>query len=679
VHTSLLSCDDKHWKDALPLLLVDIQQLLLDALALRNELRLNDSQSAPSWCFLQSIHSSLPNSSEQNWVNLILLLKESWLAIHVHDGPQARRIAQGWFDRPESTFKRLALFAASQKGCLPPEQWVEWLLAEDARWLWRGATEQELHKLLEFRGSELTGSAKERLEAVILAGPSHAAHGENAVTQNEVDRWIWERLANLHTSGLMLGEAAKARWLELNSRFQPGPRPLAAIVAPRKRQELAVWLLFSGASHLWVDACAKHPLNSLFALTDLAFQGNWQTLHWRTALSYWCDQKVMFIQRLWRYAAPFLQVQAMPDGVLQEMASEISLWLKAVSEQIQAHEKILLALCRRLLALPLKTQTGILENGEPLDCAVTNALNHPVGRVTRALINLWLHRRPKDNDQLPADLQPLFTRICDESVDRFRHGRILLGTQIIKFFCVDRAWTESKLLPLLSWANPAEARAVWQGFLYSPPRDATLLVAIKADLLNTAKHYEELGPDRKRFAAFLTDVALDQPEGYIMEEFRSAFATLPPQGLEAAAQTLRQTLEGAGDQREEFWENRFKPFWEIWPKSAKQITPQIAKSFALLVVAADCKFPDAVALLQSWLQGSDDPQVVVQKLNNTNLCSSFPKDALTFLHCAVDQSRPWRPWQPSLRQCLETIQRAEPRLADDHRFRELRDYGPVEH
>ena len=690
-HDTLLSCKDKHWLDALPHLLDDIQQLLQDALALRCELRQNDSQSAHSWIFLPSIHLSQPRcSANQNWVNLILLLRESWLSVHAHDLPKARRIAQCWFDRPESTFKRLAFFAASQEGCIPPEQWAGWLLADDARWLWNAATELELHKLLEKQCRHLSGNAKERLEAAILAGPRNDTQTTDETEQHEIDRWIWERLDNLHTSGSALGDTAEAHRLELSPKYQPGPIPAVMMVAPPKRCELVLWLisalpqrfkedLFSEASVLWEDVCVKHPLNSLFALTDLPSQGNWQTLRWRTALSSWRSQKVQYIQHLWRYAAPRLKVQAMPDVVLQEMAWEISLLLKTVSEQIKDHEKILLTLCWRLLDLPLKTESGITVNGKPLDCAVTGALNHPVGRVARALINIWLHRHPKDNDQLPADLQPFFKRICDGSVDRFRHGRVLLGSQLITLFRVDLAWTESNLLPLLCWINPAEARAVWQGFLRSARLNTTLLVAIKADLLNTAEHYDELGSVRKQYSVLMTHVALDQPEGYSIEEFRLAFAEqLPLHGLEAAAQALYQALEGAGDQREEFWENRFKPFWEIWPKSADRFTPQISKSFALLVLATGSKFPEARKLLHSWHKDSDDPHVVVQKLNNSGLCSSFPDDALTFLFQVIDQKRPWRRWQISLRECLKDIAKAAPALENNPSFQELSDYAQRE-
>ncbi|MFM7643067.1 MAG: SIR2 family protein [Cyanobium sp.] len=693
VHTTLLSVSPEapHWQKALPFLLSDLQQVLQDALDLHHELGRMDSQSAPAGALRESIHSSKPRSDDHNWVNVILLLRDSWLAVLNQDADWAARIARGWAEKPNPTFHRLALFAAS-KSCLPTKEWVEWLLANEAQWLWASDTEQEVHQLLAGQGDQLADEAQERMEEAILAGPSPAVFAWDGLEPMEADRWIWECLTNLNTSGLALGEATHTRLLELNPTFQPQPVPASERVAPRKRQELMVWLtapkqqsprfaepLSFPAHDPWAEDCIKHPFPILFALTELGLQGNWLVPRWKTALSTWARRKQRFIQRLWQIGAPNLQIQDLPDAVLQKMALELSQWVQAVSEEIQDHEAILLSLCQRLLALPVHLDIASRENGNALDYSLTLASSHPVGRATRAIINIWLHRQPKDNDGLPEDVQPLFTRICDATVERFRYGRVLLGSRLLTLFRVDQAWTETHLLPLLSWANPTEAGAVWQGFLWSPRLNPTLWLDLKADALSTAEHYNELGPDRDRFAACLTQVALNQPKGFSVEEFRSAFAALPPSGLEAAAQELYQALEAAGDQREAFWDTRVKPFWEIWPKSQQSCTRQLAKFFALLVLATGSRFPEAVTLLQAWLQGSDDPHVVVQRLNESDRCSHFPEDALSFLHHVVDQSRPWRQWQTSLRECLVTIKGAAPPLANDPRFRKLWDYAPGEH
>lgn len=61
-------------------------------------------------------------------------------------------MAQAWFEIPYPTFKRLALFAASQDNCIEQEQWVDWLLLDEGRWLWSQRTAREVLRLLVLQG-----------------------------------------------------------------------------------------------------------------------------------------------------------------------------------------------------------------------------------------------------------------------------------------------------------------------------------------------------------------------------------------------------------------------------------------------------------------------------------------------------------------------------------------------
>jgi hypothetical protein len=377
------------------------------------------------------------------------------------------------------------------------------------------------------------------------------------------------------------------------------------------------------------------------------------------------------VLRSWRYAAPL--VQTMPDAVLQEIAHGVTWWIATVSKSINRHEEILLNLCRRILTLPLEAGTGMTSNGEPIDQPVAEAINHPVGHVTQALINLWFKRNPNDDDQLPADIKPFFTKICNVQVGRFRHGRALLGSRLIALFRVDRTWTEQYLLPLFSWNNPAEAKAVWEGFLWSPRLYQPLLTAFKPQFLEGASHYADLGEHRQQFSAFLTYAALGPTEGYTVDEFRAAIGALPQEGLEECAQALSQALEGAADQREGYWKNRVQPFWQhVWPKSRDLATPRIAESLIRLIIAARFEFPTALAAVQDWLQPIDHPDYVVHLLHESGLCGRFSEDALRLLN-AVIINQQWAPRE--LGQCLDEIVQAAPRLAHDARYLRLQEYS----
>lgn len=225
-------------------------------------------------------------------------------------------------------------------------------------------------------------------------------------------------------------------------------RRAAARAAPVRRGHLAGRL-------------SNPAFHSLYALCDLARQNVWPAGRWREALQVWSEDGMVL--RSWRFAAPL--VQTMPDKVAQELAHGVTWWLEAASKSIDRHEAILLRMCQRVLDLSLDEDSGIRGgDGEPIQRPVTEAISHPVGHITQALINLWFKREPNDGDRLPGDISPLFTQLCDVRVQLFRHGRVVLASRLIALFRVDRPWTEQYLLPLLDWTSaPSEAKAAWGG------------------------------------------------------------------------------------------------------------------------------------------------------------------------------------------------------------------------
>ncbi len=701
VHSALRDLADEHWTSALPLLLDDFQQLLRDALDLMHELGEADDRSDRSYWDLPSITPHWQNRGFHDWVSLIELLRDAWLATLAIDRARATRIAQHWFELPYPTFKRLALFAASQDDCILPALWVDWLLTDDAWWLWSIDTRREVLRLLVLQGQHLAGAEQQSLETAILAGPPREMYRDDL----EEDRWqdlvarsVWLHLAKLDASGLALGEPAEARlknistahpqWkLATNERDEfscwmsgtgdPDYEDSRDVdIAPRKRQELVQWLKkpIPGQrpfyEDTWREVCRTRFFHSWSALCDLAKDDVWPAGRWREALQAWAEEGMVL--RSWQYAAPL--VQTMPDAVLQEIDHAVTWWLESASKAINCHEDILLNLSRRMLALPLEAGSGsrIIRNDVEIYDPVVSAINHPIGHITQALINLWFKQNPNDNDLLPADLKPIFTTLCDAQIDRFRHGRVLMGSQLIAFFRVDRPWTEQNLLPLLNWGNPLEAKAVWEGFLWSPRLYQPLLTAFKPQFLDSANHYADLGEHRQQFATFLTYAALGPTEGYTEEEFRSAIGTLPKEGLEESAQALSQAVEGAADQREDYWKNRVQPFWQrIWPKSRDLATRRIAESLTRLAIAARGEFPAALAAVQDWLQPIEHPDYVVHLLHDSGLCSRYPADALSLLN-AVIANQQWAPRE--LGQCLDQIAQAAPNLAQDARYLRLHEY-----
>lgn len=701
VHTALRDLADGPLQAALPALLDDIQQLLRDALDLLLELGESDERSDRSHWDLPSISPHWQNRGFRDWVSLIELLRDSWLAVRRVDGARAAQSAAAWFGLPYPTFKRLALFAASQEGCIAPERWAGWLLADRAWWLWAVDTQREVMRLLVLQGHRLTPASQQLLESAILAGPPREMYRDDL----EPDRWqrlveesVWLHLAKLNASGLVLGTASALRFAEL-SKLHPQWQLSAnerdefthwmsgtgdpdfeedrdVDIAPRNRHKLVQWLVKRPPERrplyedTWRDVCRTRFFHCLYALCDLARKGVWPVARWREALQVWSEEGL--ISRSWRYAAPL--VLKMPHEEFQEIAHGVSWWLQAASKSINRHRAISLSLCRRVMDLPLDEDSGIKKgNGEPIKQPVAEAINHPIGHVGQALVNLWFKQEPNDSEGLPPKFETLFSELCDVRIPRFRHGRVVLSSRLIALFRVDRPWTEQHLLPLFDWtAKPNEAKGAWEGFLWSPRLFRPLMLAFKAQFLDTVLHYGDLSEHAQQFAAFLTYASLGSVDGYTADEWRTAFAALPHEGLQESAGALAQALEGAAGQREEYWKNRIRPFWQdVWPKSRDLATPAIAGSLARMCIAAGTEFPEALAAVHDWLRPIEHAYYVVHRLSESGLCSRFPADALRLLSAVVGE----QPWPtPELGECLDAIAKANPKVVSSPAYQRLREH-----
>lgn len=703
VHASISDFTHDIWRAALPTLVGDFQQLLRDALDLLHELGAADERSDHSHWDLPSISPHWQNRGFRDWVVLIELLRDGWLGLRKLAPRRAQQIASLWFEEPYSTFKRLALFAAAQDDGVDEIKWVEWLISEERWWLWTVDVRREVMRLLVQQGANLSQASRAKLEDAILAGPPRSMYRDDLEPERwkwRVDHSVWLYLAKLRAGGAQLGTIAASHFDALSAQYPDwhlednqsdefshwmsgtgdpdyeGRRHVEA--APRKRKELTEWLKQAkpeserryDAEDNWRDICRTRFFHSCLALGDLAEEQIWPVERWREALQVWSEPNLA--RRSWLYGAPL--VGAMPETVISALAHSLTRWMEVTSKLMDRHQDILIDLCRRVLALHFEPTTIVREDTETRISPVTDAINHTVGNVAEALLNYWFKQQPNDNDLLPLDIAEFFTRLCDVKIEKFRHGRVLLASRLIALFRVDRRWTELHLLPLFDWANNSvEARAVWDGFLWSPRLYRPLLTAFKAQFLSTADHYTELGGHGRQFTAFLTYAALDPVEGYTYADFRSAIEVLPREGLHEVARTLSQALGGAGSQREDYWKNKVHPFWvQVWPKSRELVSKQIAESLALVSIAAGNEFPAALATIADWLIPLEHPHYVIHRLHEAGLSAQFPEAALRLLDIILTD-QPWA--HHEIRQCLEAIHQAAPILIKDPRYQRLVDYA----
>ncbi|OIP99771.1 MAG: hypothetical protein AUK35_06050 [Zetaproteobacteria bacterium CG2_30_46_52] len=561
-------------------------------------------------------------------------------------------------------------------------------------WLWSSDLHREVMRLLVLQGHNLSSTAREKIEQAILLGPPRNMYKSELEDDDWtyiVDHSIWLRLSKILAGSTQLGDAAMRKLQELslaNSEWKLAENERDEFLhwmsgtgdpdfesqkeidlAPRKRSEIKEWLrtpIKSDDIHYedtWRITCRERFFHAAFALCDLASERNWAVGRWKEALQVWSEEGQSI--RSWRYLAPLVH-KSMPDEVLQKLAHSLSWWLEVISKSIDCHEVVLLDLCQRLLNQPH-------EDGMSDDDPVMRAINHPIGHLTQAILNMWFKQEPKDNDRLPADIEPIFTQFFTGQNPAYLNGRVVLASRLITIFRVDRQWTETHLLPLFDWSlDPREAKAMWEGFLWSPRLYPPLQISYKKQFLETARNYDQLGKHARQFAAFITYAALDIIDGYSVTEFQEALSSLPQAGLDESAQALAQALESAGDQREEYWINRIQPFWQnIWPKSQDLTSKNIAKSLARLSIAAGDEFPSALSTVKDWLQAIEHPHFEIHTLLKSGLLKRFPNESLSLLDIIISD----QPWPNQyIRDCLDCISEALPALSNDSRFLRLEEY-----
>lgn len=618
---------DERWTAALPELLPDFTMLLRDALDLMRELGGTQDRSDLSYIHQPSISQHPQNHGSYDWTVLIELTRDAWLATVQQSPEQAALVAEPWRHIPYPLFKRLAFFAAAQDGVIPPRRALDWLLADDRWWLWSVETQRETMRLLVSLAPRLDEPMRRVLVDAILAGPPRAMFKDDI----EPERWtrivdwgVWLRLAKVAATGVPLDGDAKDRldalsaqypqWTlaaderdEFPVRMGDGSEWRTFHATPRRRKELVEWLKRHPARDRWrqddwKQLCQKKFPTVVCALYALAKEGVWPVDRWEEAFYAW--PKKTHLNRPRRLLAAVLAEA--PDAPLQALTHPMSYWLKEVAGDFKEHEQRFFALARRILELRDEDHEGTTT-----DDMVEIAINHPVGHVTEALLRWWERQGLEDGQGLPEEVKRIFTDLCNTTIEKFRHGRVLLAAHVITLFRVDRDWTLQHLLPLFDWQrSEAEARAAWEGFLWSPRlyRPLMEMKAFKTAFLDTASHYGQLGRDGKQYAAVLTFAALDPGDIFTVDELATATRALPQDGLHEAARALVRELEGAGDQRSDFWTNRVVPYLrDIWPKNKVHASPVVAECFGRLCVAAGDALPEAVAQLRDWLQTAGLP------------------------------------------------------------------------
>ncbi|MDE0040040.1 MAG: SIR2 family protein [Gammaproteobacteria bacterium] len=662
-------------------LLDDFNMLLRDALDLMRALGEADERDDPSYYHQPSIEEHPQNQRFHRWTLLIELARDAWINVAGSDPLRARLVAESWWLTPYPVFRRLALFAATQRTVISVGLAVEWLLEEGGWWLWSVCTHREVSRLLVALAPSLDEEQHQRVEEAIAEGPPRRMYVEDL----DPDRWaeivddsVWQHLARM-ASGRELGETGRRKASEIAQRHpdwrlvvaerrefstwigQDVERPEAA--TPETTSALIEWLRENprrddwSSRDDWGRRCQEDYEVASDALRTLAMEGWWEPGRWNEALYAWTDEEL--VEKSWKGMSAML-VNA-PDEIL--LAPGMGFWLRSVGRVVELLDGTYVALCDRVLDLAQEDDAADAES--PVD----RALNHPVGQVTEGLLDYALLQA--GGEGLPAPAKRVLVRVCDLNAETYRIGRVMVASRVLPLLVRDEPWTRQHVLPMFDW-NPSarDACLAWRGFLAAPRFHEEFLNLVRESFVTAARHYDDLGSQGTQYASLLAYAGLRLRLGW-STSLREAMEEMPDAGLQQMLSTLGRALE-ADERREDYFQNRVLPFLRrLWPKTTDKLTPGIAAGFARLCLVAEDAFPEVFRAVRGYLSGAGQraPGYVVRSFIEKGYAGRFPEEALEFLHLVLEGASGVLP--EDLRACLRAMGRAQPELGNAASFKAL--------
>jgi hypothetical protein len=214
---------------------------------------------------------------------------------------------------------------------------------------------------------------------------------------------------------------------------------------------------------------------------------------------------------------------------------------------------------------PADQVTGNITESDDL---VLEAINHPAGDLAQFWTKVVQVEWRADQEGwagLPAQLTEHLNVIAQAQGRNGLMARTILGSNLRFYFAADPEWTRTNLLEHFDWtAHPADAPAVWQGFLARGRPDDGLLEAGLLDLyLQCCEHTDQLGRDRSQtqLADHLAVVAMfasPSPGTWLGD-----FVTTAPLDLRVAwaRRVAARLSELSGDESSQQWTRWLRVYW----------------------------------------------------------------------------------------------------------------------
>ena len=638
-----------------------------------------------SFQYCPSIAAHDQNSHRDEWTYIIDLARDSYFALAASNRPRADALLRRWVFSDHSVFRRLALHALTENPKADIRFARRLLIVGRKPGVWETDLRREVLRFFRLAGARLPRNVRVDVVRTIHAGPRPSPRKKWPGYPEYVHREKALRLHKLAASGARLDKKSRA----LADEIVP-PQDGESVdreeflhwrgkaewladgdFAPRDLTEGTVDQLMEAITNATVGEyefrglVLKRPIQVASALRRLSQLGDWPSEIWKFFLWEFDPPRKQpgHRRRLREHVARTLA--AAPDELFSQVGAGAAGFIKAVADDYDTErEPELRALWRK--AWDGATQTSV--NADTFDDPLTQAMNHPAGKLVDAAWSRLSKYEPTAGSKLPQSIQPYFDAIA---MDQGGHiGRVMLARRLYNLFAIDPDWTEQHLIARLGQPRSKETRDLWSAYCYSLHVGPDLLNAFQGSFLAMLRDGGEVGPHGNGLVKLFMTICLETPGALSTEDVGGVVESMPELFLETVLNSCSHRFAGELDERALVWREKIGPWLEQhWPKAGARNTPRTTT--AMLEMLANCGggFPEATAWALAnlrWTKGEG-----LYELRQSKLGTHFPGPMLDILDYVVDESEFPVFKKSILREILDEVKAVDATCASDPRWQRL--------
>ncbi|WP_322629991.1 SIR2 family protein [Halothiobacillus sp.] len=625
-----------------------------------------------------------------------------------------RAHATTWSVTDPFIFRKLKLYAFSKVNAFEANHVAEEVLSFDQETFWDTYVIRELLFLLVDRWGEFSQDKRNQLIDRILTGPGQLSHWSDEEFPGLRDKFAAIYARYLELQGCELTADRSERLAEM-IRGTPGWKdawatstvieqgshsgfvgtdekpdaildlPVNEVISRAKEDQKRDFGSFT-AKRPFTGLVKANPIKALSALTIAGRADDYPEAFWSSMIT---ELPAEITPRLRRV---FLnRIVRLPYAVIAELRHTLGRWLEqnfvAVLEFDNdlgwtVYDHIVDGILSGGAAAAKSSIGEVRQGGKVIQRSrrtFDHAINGPVGMCTEALFHAVPREKQEAGSLIPDHIKPRVERLFSAPGEGSDHAVSIMSSKLNWFMFVDPAWTEERLIPILTFVHPA-SEAAWNGFLHSgqvpwPP----LTEIIKPLLIDLFPRIEGFYWDRDistvaaQWLGFMRVFHPDEPSGLSRGEMRSVFRAMSDDTRNRFIFWLGQV----GQKNESGWAKHVIPLIkEDWPRERRYRTSASMRAWIRLLDDTGDSFPAVYEVVKKFLvpvETNDHPfyRFTREIGDEKPITALFPEATLDLMNSATPQVLTRPPYE--LPKVLVLIAETEPDLTSDPRFLRLID------